>query len=351
MSNVNEALFDASVRHMVGIYRLSRSEARKVTELFNTTQEDILKKLAGADITDFSRKRLESLLSHLKELNAEAYKILEKSIAGNLTDIGVYEAEYQEKLLKHSIPFNVAITRPTLEQIRSIIREKPLEGRFIKDEVGDLGKANIKRIEQSIRIGLLEGETTPQIVRRLRGTAKLGYKDGLLNRSRGDVERLVRTAVNHVSTRARDELYQNNKSLVKAWRFTATLDSRTSVVCASLDGQTFDIGTGPQPPRHPNCRSTTTPILKSWEEMGLSLSEADEGTRASMNGQVPESTTYQTWLKNQDRQTVEEVLGKTKAKLFLDGNLPLDRFIDYTGAEYTLSELKLRETATFARIK
>lgn len=63
---------------------------------------------------------------------------------------------------------------------------------------------------------------------------------------------------------------------VRQYEFIATLDNRTSAVCAGLDGKVFDIGdaqTGVNyPPMHPNCRSTTVEYdpdeWKDWETIG-----------------------------------------------------------------------------------
>lgn len=66
-------------------------------------------------------------------------------------------------------------------------------------------------------------------------------------------------------------------------------------------------------------------------------------TRASMNGQVPKKQTYQTWLKRQPVEFQNDVLGPTRAKLFREGGLSLDRFIEpTTGAGLTLDEIKSR---------
>jgi hypothetical protein len=111
----------------------------------------------------------------------------------------------------------------------------------------------------------------------------------------------------------------------------------------------FPVDSGPRPPAHPNCRSTTTPVIKSWKELGINLTEAPPGTRASMDGQVPATLTYNDWLKKQPQAFQDEVLGPTKAKLYRKGDLSLDRFIDKSGNEYTLDELRRREMGAFER--
>ncbi len=351
MPSVNDALFNAIVRHQIHLQRLSTQTVQELVQLLNDSELDIIAKLSKKELTAFSLRRLNAILDEIRAINRDAYDRLSDEVSGRLGAIAEYEAGFTARLIEKVLPFKISMTQPTLEQLQAILTSKPMQGRFIREELEDLSDARIKQLEQALRIGLVEGETTPEIMRRIRGTRELKYKDGLLERSRGDVERLVRTSITHVTARARDLLYTNNESVVKAWRFAATLDRRTTVICASLDGQVFGLGTGPMPPRHPNCRSTSTPVLKSWEEINLDLNELPASTRASMNGQVPEDVTYQEWLRKQPRDVVEDVLGKTKARLFLEGDLSLDRFVDFTGETYTLKELKKLESSVFASLQ
>lgn len=46
---------------------------------------------------------------------------------------------------------------------------------------------------------------------------------------------------------------------------------------------------------------------------------------------------------------MEDVLGETRAKLFLDGKLELNGFVDHRGGTLTLAELRAREAAAFKR--
>jgi hypothetical protein len=351
MPTANEALFDASISHQIYLQRLSTGTVREILDVLTQSEAGIVERLLREDLTEFTQSRLKGLLAEIRKLNHAAYEVLQENLTGQLSDIAEHESNFQAGLIEKVLPIEFTLIRPSIEILASIINNKPLQGRFIADEVKDLDAIRIKQIEQALRIGVLEGKTTSEIVRSLRGTKSLNYKDGILQRSRNDVERLVRTSITHVTVRARDELYSRNTEVIKQWRFVATLDSRTSKICIALDGTVYDIGTGSMPPRHPNCRSTTSPILKSWQEMGLNISELPASTRATMDGQVPENITYQQWLKKKPREFVEDVLGKTKAKLFLDGNMSVDKFFDATGKEYTLPELKKRDNSIFATLQ
>jgi uncharacterized protein with gpF-like domain len=137
---------------------------------------------------------------------------------------------------------------------------------------------------------------------------------------------------------------------VSQWQFLATLDGRTTVTCASLSGKTFKVGEGPQPPRHINCRSTSTPVVKSiWEALGLSEDEIEVGTQASMDGQISADINYSDWLRSKPAAFQDEVLGASRGKLFRDGKVSIDRFTNDKGKVYSLEELRRRDAALFEK--
>ena len=50
--------------------------------------------------------------------------------------------------------------------------------------------------------------------------------------------------------------------------------------------------------------------------------------------------TYETWLRRQSNQLQNEILGTTKAGMFRRGEVSLDKFVDRSGREYTIQELR-----------
>lgn len=66
----------------------------------------------------------------------------------------------------------------------------------------------------------------------------------------------------------------------------------------------------------------------------------DDGTRASMDGQVPANTTYLEWLARQPAQRQDQVLGAERGRLFRAGEIDLaDMFTD-KGEWISLERLK-----------
>src|SRR5690606_24421489 len=94
---------------------------------------------------------------------------------------------------------------------------------------------------------------------------------------------------------------------------------------------------------------TMVPVTKSWRELGIDLDEFEPSTRASMNGQVPETMSYGEWLRKQSASVQDEALGPTRGKLFRAGKLDVDRFVNRAGDQWTLDELRQREQEAFRK--
>lgn len=99
-----------------------------------------------------------------------------------------------------------------------------------------------------------------------------------------------------------------------------------------------------------NCRSTSSPVTKSWRELGIPIDEMTPSQRASMDGQVPADQDYNQWLSKQSDARIEQVLGPERFKLYKSGGIKLDDFYSPTGQWYTIEQLQRRDEAAFSRI-
>src|SRR5699024_7714134 len=91
---------------------------------------------------------------------------------------------------------------------------------------------------------------------------KNGYKDGLMEVTSRQAKTIVRTTVQHAAMQGKAEFANDNADIIKGEKWLSTLDGRTSSQCRSLDGVVFELGKGPRPPLHHNCRSTVLIVLK-----------------------------------------------------------------------------------------
>lgn len=369
MPTINERLQSASISHQVDLQHYSNAEVTKIIALLNRVDADLAVQLAAAlerlGPDRFTAQHLETVLASVRDLNRQVYAELGRQLTGDLEALADYELNYQQQLFTTTIPAPVLSEVPlvgvTLNQVRAAAFARPFQGRLLSEWLTDVEAGRAALIRDAIRIGMVEGQTNDQIVRRIMGLRSDGYADGLLTRSRHDIEAMVRTAIGHVSQGARDAFYQANDDLVAGVKWLSTLDGRTTKpFCIPRDGMVYTLD-GHMPVGHElpwlsgpgrlhwQCRSTSTPIIKAWEELGLSIDEIGEGTRASMDGQVPESTTYGQWLKDQPAARQDEVLGPTRGKLFRQGGLSLDKFYNDKGRYLSLDELQARDARAFEK--
>lgn len=335
MTTVNEKLLDRTVRQSIFLERFKGGEAKRLLNVYRDLEKDLLAQLAAIDPTAvkgrYRQLRLQKLLDHARDIMSAFSDQLELDARDTLNQLGVLEAQFGIRTFESVVPIEWDWVQPSATQVRAAITAAPMQGRFLKDWYRALDAVAQDRVRSAIRLGVIEGQTIAEISTRIRNAT---------GQARRGAEMVTRTAVNHVSQVARSLTYDANADIVKGVRWVSTLDMRTSAICRARDGQVYQLGSGPRPPGHPNCRSTITPVLKSWRELGIDVDDAPEGTRASMDGQVPASTTYSQWLKGQPAAVQDEVLGKAKGALFRRGGLSLDKFVMADGTELALDELR-----------
>lgn len=339
-TTVNSRIALQTIRRGVLLEQYKNGEVRKVVSFLNRQVEpDLaasLQKYAGKE---FTANRLRLVQEAVWDITGNGYKDMGRQVRNDLLEQAPVDAAATAKIVRQSLPLDIDLTVPSLAALRQVVTGTPINGHFVPEWFEALADGTARRVNQQVAIGYAEGEGIDQIVRRIVGTRANRYRDGILRRSRSDVESVVRTAIAGVSHNVRDETYRANKDIVKEVSWTAALDPRTCEVCMDLDGRTFDVDDVPGLP-HVNCRCATVPVLASWKEMGLSLEELSASTRASMDGQVPESLTYPEWLRRQSDEVQAEALGVRKAELFRAGDLEISDFVGDNNRILTLKELE-----------
>lgn len=331
-NTANARLLDAIIRHSHFIEMFSTGEQKKILRfLEREIFSGILDRFRIGNLTVNSKRRLERFLISTRGIIDSSFPTMRREFRTSLLEFSRREATWTRTQLAQFLdPVKIETQLPSPSLLRASVISEPMRGQRIIQYWNGISRGLKRSVEQSVRIGLVEGETTPQIISRLR--------QNTFNVSRHHATSLVRTAVRHTSARARQYTFKKNENVVEQIRYVATLDARTTFICMGLDGKTFPIDSGPRPPQHHQCRSDIAPVLKSWEALGIDLKEAPPGTRASFTGQVPATETYNSWLKRQDKAFQNDVLGPERASLFRSG-MHIDRFTNSSGRTLTLEEL------------
>ncbi len=318
-------LTNIATRHQVFLERLKAEEVRNFGKVFakiDAATREILFALEVEDLGKLTKKELTAVLAKLRAANTELLAVSVDDMFARLEKLAAYEAEFEVRSIKQ-INAAVKLVVPEAGVAYGYALAQPLSatGQLLKPFVQSFTDSEINRLNNAVQRAWGESWTTQELTQAIRGTKALNFKDGIVAISRRGAEAMGRTAIQHVASTARQATWEENDDIVEAYRYVATLDSRTTEQCRSLDGKIFKLGEGPVPPVHIGCRSTTV------AELGPEFAFLDKGaTRSSLTGPVPADQTYYEWLQDQPAAFQDEALGPTRGALFRDGGLSADKF-------------------------
>ena len=399
----------ALYRNAVDLNRFSNSIAKRIAVTYNDLILEAVDRLRGIDELSAPAKaaRLRVILAQLKE-SLDGWAGVSTALAvEELQGLAVLQSEFVEEQLRKALPLelrdqirsiqispqfaqSVATVDPTAinvvslsDDLQAAVTGAPAtfqltatqgtaitlpNGKVLNKSFRGLAESQADLFAKTVRNGLLTGESTDKIARRLKGRLRFGDFGPLSVRqlaqaggeltsvANNQVMALVRTSVNQVANASSQQTYEANQSVTSRYRYIATLDSRTSPICRALDGQEFDYGKGPVPPQHFNCRSTTVPLI-DYERLGIPRPTSNRlrrpnttlgPLRSSAKSTVPDGQTYGEWLALQPSETQKDVLGPKKVPYFnrlVKKYGPTDairKFVSQDGSELTLEQLRRR---------
>jgi SPP1 gp7 family putative phage head morphogenesis protein len=412
----NTTYTDDAIKHQVNIRRFTQAKIKELLKQLEKADKELTAIIRdkGANLTgktlDVNSERYKKLIKTINEQRAEITKDLHSAIEADLKELAVLEQQFEVKAIKGSLPVQVDLATIPAAQLRALIKSQPFAGRLLKDWFDGLASSAQSKITDALTQGLMQGESIDNIVRRIAGTKAEGYRDGVMGQTRSQLESVIRTAVNHVSNEAREELWDANSDIIEGLMWSSTLDGRTTPICQARDGLVAPIGDrklpegtplldppGARPPAHFGCRSVmvayfspeglankigdrpTVTDTRTREDREKDFrAEAIEKLKASGGhkfvkdidsaelkdeiknlkkvwtaekvGTTPKGTSYQDWLTRQSVEFQADVLGTTKAALFRKGGVTLTEFVDKKGASLTLQELAAKVPEAFRKV-
>lgn len=279
---------------------------KNITRNLAKTIEDLKAALSTPDFSDEFQAVAQDEVKHLREYN---------KLAGFA-------------LFSHALPQSA---------VDSLINTTLLEGATVNAWNRGLNIDQKARLEREIKIGVSLGETNELLAARVARA---------LGKSKRDAASIAVTAAGAIVSAVRQKFFEANADVIKAYKYQATLDTRTSALCRAYDGLMWDTNYEPighsypfRQPRintHFNCRSTIIPVIKGADE----LKNVPPATRSSMNGYVPQDINFNDWLKTQPKDVIEKTLGAGRAELFLQGKITMRDLITQQGRELNLTQLK-----------
>lgn len=323
-----ERLLDQAVLHRIALSRYSTAVVRKALAQLNRTDQALVERILRADNEGRDPVQMERMLAEVRALQADGWTVLRSRLLADLEGLAEAERDFaarQVRFGRQAAGAALSTNVPTTAQVVAAVNARPFNGRYLREWLTDAEAGSAKRVRETLRQGFIEGRSVADLVRDIRGTRALQYRDGILEVSRRGAEAMVRTALTHTAAVASRTTYEA-LGVAKA-TFVAVLDGRTTLTCAGLNGKTYPLDRFPYPPRHINCRSTMVPEIAGLEPVPV--------------------RGYGEWLKAQPVGVQNEILGPARAKLFREGGLKIDRFTDSKGRVLTLDQLRRRDAGAF----
>jgi len=328
---------DVYSRHAHFLEQYYNGEANKIAPFLNKVAKDLRIQLTKTN-TVTSKARIKHLLDFTEDLVKGQLTTFTGDLNGQIELFADSEAEFASLTIEDQ-PGVVNVITPGPAQLHAAVNARTFNNALLKDTLKSFSADQARMVRDAVSMGFFEGKTTQDIIRTIVGTKSQNFKNGILNVTRTSAERIVRTALNHTASVAKNKTFEDNSDLIPYYEWVSTLDGRTSAICRSRDGNAYKVNKGPLPPAHPNCRSTTSPLFK--EDVTV---KGDKLTKdnADLN--------YNDWLDKQSKSFQVDVLGPTRAELFRKGGLTMDKFVNNRGQTLTLDQLKTKYPKAWGKI-
>lgn len=244
-----------------------------------------------------------------KKLNSNEYKVWRKGIEGYLKELKQYKNVNPEKYKEIKLELETLATRSKVSRLESLViqtnqvinKQKFEEEKEVTNYVKSVYETTFKAFQEDIGLkganailpldqieraiqypwsgenfseriwsnrdklsrvlkteitqSLIQGVNPQKLNKRIREQMGSGYKE---------TQRLVRTELNYALNEATKIAYEEDE--IEEYEFLAEIDNRTSAICKELNGQIFKVKDAVvgvnYPSMHPNCRSTTMPVIK-----------------------------------------------------------------------------------------
>lgn len=235
-----------------------------------------------------ARSRISRLDTIRTQIDIELSKVSSEAVESTRKALyGVYGDTYQEVMK------DLGIKSMFSDSMAKAVIDRPWSGANYSSRLWGNSERLARVLKQEVTTGMIQGINLKTMGKRI--------SDKIEGAKKNDVERLLRTEVNYTLNQATLDGYKDAK--VEKYEFDATLDSRTSQICAELNGEVFEVNKTAvgvnYPPMHPRCRSTTSPII-DYEVLGKRLREEKEQKEI-----VSESS-----FSKQVKESIEKELGK-----------------------------------------
>lgn len=271
-------LYDTVVRHQVYLEGLKLGTAAQFNLAALKLNTDIRNELAGltvSSIGDMSRRALLGLIQRLKAIALKHFTVWFTDIIKFLEDFMDTDFDLYSHIIAATGAFDKEPEQPD-DKHKAFLAYMALPmaavglapAAFLKSFMA----TSMGRIQRAVNMASVDAVTPSALSAILTGTnvtgtarsssnttaaqANLSARDGLVSTFQRQAQAATSTVVQHISAQVASEV---NGSLTDKYIWISVIDSATTPICFSRNGNIYIVGKGPVPPAHVGCRSTTLP--------------------------------------------------------------------------------------------
>lgn len=304
-------LIDAIVRHQLYLERLKAGQIVAYQIVARQIDDDIRKRLLGmnfATMDQMTKAQLRKLLMDLRiTLNAHYSKYVESLIAFlrkfMAEDTDVMRAVFREFLPPGEDEPDIPDESKRWGIVGNAIL--PATGTLLLPFVRALTTYGTGSVMIRVQQGYANAEKVSDTLAALVGNDDVNFRAGTTNKTDNAARSVIATALQHVS--ANNEA-QIAKIIWPRYKWVSVLDSVTTKICRSRDGNIYVYGEGPIPPAHPGCRSSTMPLVAGQD--------------------LDDMPTFAEWTRQQPASVLSAIFGTSRAPASNPAAIPLtlDRY-------------------------
>lgn len=300
-------LTDAEARRMLNMLQGKKDIEELLRQLRNgspdKSREELIR-LLEAPAYRVRIERLQQLQAQIDQVMQQVYQ-QEKAVS-TAHYIDLANESYCRSMfdIQQRAGVGFSFAQVDRKQIDQVVGSK-WSGRNYSSRIWNNTKVLAQDLKEELLINLVTGRTEHEVAQALADKFARGASVA---------RRLVRTESCFISNQMEMKSYE--AAGIKRYRYLATLDLRTSKICASLDGKLFLVSEQQPgkncPPMHPWCRSTTVAEITGDDMACMERIARDPVTGKTYT--VPASMTYQEWYAKYVEGSQEEEEKKTVAK-------------------------------------
>lgn len=341
MSRLNTNVAEGLLRLQALTQRLERAEVKKLTTVINQALLDIVRVVekesllfAGEaqTLTPVARERLKAIAKQNTEILQKLAIELDIEISGELQDFARMQTERISKSINHKLvgknQLDIEFNRVPFESINTLVN-KPIKGLTFAERLNVNSAESLAEIERSLVTSLTQGESSSKAIARV--------SQVLNSKVKQRATAIVRTEFNRVSNEVLRETFKENKDVIEKVVWLSALDDHVCPICQSLHGTELNPASPRiQPPAHPSCRCTMSPVMKAFDELavnnGLDPNDPelqvfrDAYGDADLDG-IPDN--FEDFLKTQSAEFQRESLGDQRYDLWKQG-VPYNELVSDT---------------------